>query len=224
MSKAAKKESGGPPGGGGEWVAAAVAAGELPAAGEMPEDLKAAGWALKEHEGDGGQFKCKNARLKLATTAYNTPFEAFEAARRLQAKEDGHAPVKPPAGPDDEGRPAPAGAVSRRFTMRLKVQLKAEGLQAKCIELDAACAEKEQMEASFERVKDKFKEDLKEKQAEVDALLHVVRHQHVETEVECEERMVYDEKRVVVVRLDTDTEVESRDMTPQELQQKLIAI
>jgi hypothetical protein len=209
MSKAGVKEEKGPPLGAGAAV-------------EFPEDLKDAGWELKEHVGDGGQFKCTNKGLKLATSQYGSPFDAFGAARSLQAKHDKNSPSKP-ADETTEG-PAPKGAVSRRFQMKLKVRLSAEGLQQKCIELDGVCGDKEQMESDFERVKDKFKEDLKGKQADVDALLHVVRHQYTEEEVECEERMVYEEKRVVVVRLDTDEAVESRAMKPEELQQRLVTL
>lgn len=202
--------------------AAAKRDGLPPATDEVPEDLREAGWVLKEHVGDDSQFKCANKRLKLATSPYGTPFEAFEAARRLQAKEDKHSP-KAPAAEEHEG-PAPKGAVSRQFPMRLKTALSSEGLQQKCIEYDAACAEVEEMERNFKLIHDRHKEDLKVKQAEAEALSHVVRKQHVEEDVECEERMVYDERRVYVVRLDTGRAVESREMTEAETQQKLISI
>ena len=194
--------------------------------GEVPADLRDAGWELKEHVDEAGSFQMKNRRLKLATSPAATPQLAFQAARALQQREDRHkAKRQGGVGTDGETEADPRrGAVSRTFTQTLKVKLSPDGLQGKCAEFDALCSELEQMELEHKKVNDRFKEDLKAKDAEKLALERIVRKQYVETEVECEERMDYDAKTVKVVRLDTNEVTEERDMRPEELQQRLISV
>ncbi len=186
--------------------------------GEMPEDLRARGWTLREHVGpDRDKFQCVNTALGLTTNPFFVPQQAIQAARITQEKYDNkHPPEQVAASANGKGY-----AVTRTFSQLLKVKLSPDGLQEKCAEYDTTCAEKEQMEADFKRVHDQYKEDLKAKEAEVQQLSAVVRKQSVEVEVECEERFDYKAKRVVVVRLDTKEEIESREMTVQEMQQKL---
>lgn len=193
-------------------------------AGEVPAGLTEAGWELKEHVDEAGSFRMVNKRLKLGTNPAPTAQLAIAAARVIQAREDKHRPKAWGNGSEEQEGDVRRGAQSRTFTQTLKVKLSPDGLQAKCAEFDAVCAELEEMEAGFKRIHDRHKEDVKQKQSEVDALQRVVRKQYVETEVECEERMDYGAKQVRVVRLDTLEVVNERDMTAGELQQPLPSI
>lgn len=187
--------------------------------GKMPADLAERGWAMKEHVGENrDKFQCVNQSLGLTTNPSRLPQDAVGAARKAQAKYDAKHKTAQTAGEAGAGKPY---AIARSFTQPLKVKLSPDGLQEKCAEYDAKCAEKEEMEANFKRVHDQYKEDLKKADAEVTALELILRKQYVEVEGEVEERLYFTEKRAVVVRLDTGEELHEREMTPAELQQKL---
>jgi len=188
--------------------------------GEMPPDVTGRGWKLKEHVDDEGRFQCVNADLKLTTNPFYLPQQCIEAARRIQSKYDSKHLPEQIAGDGASAR----GSVSRQFMRMLKVRLSPDGLQEKCAEYDAKCVERERMEADAKKIHDRYKEDIKVLDAEAKALEQIVRKQYVETEVACEERMDFASKTVRVVRLDTEEEVESREMTATELQQRLPAV
>lgn len=186
--------------------------------GEVPTDLRDAGWELKEHVNGAGEFQLHNKRLKLLTSPYATPALAFEAARTQQRK-----------GKTAEKKGEAGGGkvtVSRSFRQPLKTRLTGDELLARLGDWRTKRAKKEEIEAEARQVADGYKGQAGKLDAEVKAIEKALVTQAEEREVECQERMDYEAKRVYVVRLDTGEEVEgqARPMTQKELQPTLLKL
>jgi hypothetical protein len=182
--------------------------------GEVPADLKAAGWTLKEHVNDAGEYQLHNQRLKKKTSPYATPQLAFDAARQIQQKgktEKGAA----------EGQRV---AVSRNFSQPLKTRLADADMIARLGDWRTKRAKKAEIEAEAKQVADGYKAQVGKLDSEIKAIEKALVTQVEERDVQCEERMDYGAKRVYVVRLDTGEEVEgqARPMTQKELQPTLL--
>lgn len=192
------------------------------APGEMPADLKDAGWVLKEHVDEAGSFKCANPKLKLSTNPAPTAQLAIEAARRIQdmdksGKGNGSAQAE-----ESESAVAPT-PVSRKFTRPLDVKLMDGELLAKLDELAAKLVKKEEVEDELKNVSAGYKGQIKTLRQEIHDITKAVTTKTEEREVECEERMNFTASTVEVVRLDTLEVVESRAMTLRERQRDMFA-
>lgn len=187
--------------------------------GEMPADLTEAGWSLREHVNDAGEYQLHNEGLKKTTGPYATPQLAFEAARSVMRKGK-------PEGKGAAGAETAKVAVSRRFSQPLKTTLTGEELLERLGQWRTQSAKKAEIDAEAKQVQDGYKAQTGKLSSEIGRLETVLRTQVEEREVQCEERMDYDAKRVFVVRLDTGEELEgqARPMTPKELQPKLLKL
>ncbi len=191
----------------------------IPAAdppGEMPEDLREAGWVLREHVNDAGDYKLFNKRSKKATGAYATPQLCFEAARRITEQEAKHAPKEV-----NEAAPIGRYAVTTRSPRLLKTRLTGDELLARLDAWGDLRAKKAEIEAEAKEVADGYKAQVDKLKAELAPVEKALQTHAEEREVECEERLYDDAKLVCVVRLDTEEVVEQRPMRPEEMQRPL---
>lgn len=198
--------------------------------GEVPADLRAKGWELREHVNERGDYRMVNPVMDWETKPCATPRLAFEAARAVQKNTKHKGKAAAEVQPDErfaKGAVPPGAekfAVTRSFMSPLGVALTPEQLAAKCDELDAALSEKESLERRFDEVRESFKADIKEAEGRVAEVEHVLRRRADEREVPCEERLYDSAKLVCVVRLDTGVIVEQRPMKPEEAQRPLLKL
>lgn len=183
--------------------------------GEVPADLKEQGWTLREHVNDDGDFKLVNSTQKKETSSYATPQLAFDAARRIANK-----------GKEGAKGEAQKVAVSRRFSQPLKTKLTGAELLDRLGTWRKKRDEKATLEAEAKQTADSYKSLVGKLDSEIKATEKALATEHEERDVQCEERMDYDRKRVFVVRLDTGDELEgqARPMTAKELQPKLLKL
>ncbi len=106
-------------------------------------------------------------------------------------------------------------------TRRLPCKLTDQERQFKGDQLVQKMHAMEEAEDLFEVIRDSHKTRMKEFEKEISVLSRVIRERSEERDVEITENKDYESKTAQTVRLDTGEVVDTRPLTPQELQRPL---
>jgi hypothetical protein len=135
------------------------------------------------------------------------------------SKEKGNKDAK-----DGDDSRALTTSAARKFKRSLPVEMNAEDTSLKAMKAGKLSERIEKLEAEIKAKSAEEKEALKKKKAELRSVLGDLAKGTEEREVPCEEVMDYRANKVRVMRLDTNEEVESREMLPTERQLKAKAV
>ncbi len=186
--------------------------------GEMPEDLKAQGWTLKERVGEHkDRFQAVNTGLNIFTNPVLLPQDAIRAAQKAQAKHEATAKAK-------ETGAGEAVALDRmpvlaREKRELPVPLTAGEIEERLIKWGDLETRKAELEGEAKRIADEFKGQVGQIASEIALVQKQLKARAEVREVETADRADYPNALVRMVRLDTGAEYDTRPMTQEELKQ-----
>jgi hypothetical protein len=198
--------------------AAREAAQERAPAELMPEDLRARGWELLEHQGENqDEFQCVNRRdgRNLETRLSRKPQALIESARRMQEKIDANGAVA-----EGDG----GGTAAATFQKTLQRKLSDAELRARLDEWKGMRKQLAGLEAERDDVVKSYKGQIGVVEGEIAAVERLLEEGAEESEVECREAFDYEAGVAITYRCDTDEEVERRQLKPTEMQQRLPAL